>query len=225
MAQDTPFGQATRMRVLEDYFAQAGEITAENAWEHVYHCLLWMNLGTGLAHVYDSNHMQAGGVFHDRAVRFTGLLCKNWNVSRSELPARVDYLFKGCIAELKRRGPAALIDSELESELTAAVSALLKNAGLAEATAAALSREIERLSRDFFTIGNKRKNALGEGFEDLLFLLLQRVSRIPEEHISLRKSVSKLPGFRGAPARRPDGRRERQPHPDSGEKGASRERL
>jgi len=57
MVQDTPFGRTTRLRVLEEYFALAGPVTESNAWEHVYRCLLWMNLGAGLAHIYDSNHM------------------------------------------------------------------------------------------------------------------------------------------------------------------------
>jgi hypothetical protein len=35
MAQDTPFGQTTRMRVLEEYFKHAGEVNDSNAWEHV----------------------------------------------------------------------------------------------------------------------------------------------------------------------------------------------
>lgn len=78
--KDTPFGQNTRMRVLYEYFAKAGDVTEANAWEHVYRCLLWMNLGAGLVHIYDSNHMQPGGVFHDRAVRFTKLLCDHWDI-------------------------------------------------------------------------------------------------------------------------------------------------
>jgi hypothetical protein len=63
MPAEGPFGQATRMRVFEAYFATAGQVTAGNAWEHVCRCLLWMNQGTGLAHIYDSNHMQ--GSPHD----------------------------------------------------------------------------------------------------------------------------------------------------------------
>jgi hypothetical protein len=129
--------------------------------------------------------------------------------------------------ELKPSRPSSIDteDPEVESELIGEVEALLQGEGIAAENAKRIARRSELLAKDFFTLGNKRKNALGEGFEDLLFLLLRRVSKIPEEHISLRKSVSKLPGFRRAPARRPDGRRERQPHPDSGEKGASRERL
>src|SRR6202023_929424 len=96
----------------------------------------------------------------------------------------------------------------------AVIEQVLRGEGVADSRVRPVARHLEVLSRDFFTLGNKRKNALGEGFEDLLYLLLRRVSKVPEEHISLRKSVSELPGFRRAPARRVDGRRERQPHPD-----------
>jgi hypothetical protein len=215
MAQETPFGKATRMRVLEEYLAAAGEISGANAWEHVYRCLLWMNKGAGLAHIYDSNHMQKGGVFHSRAVRFTELLCERWGIGKQDLANRIDCLFRGCIAELRRRrDPSVEADSELESELTAAIEALLRGDGLSDERAKVLARQIEGLSRDFFTVGNKRKNALGEGFEDLLMILLGRVSNIPADKLALRTPVSKLPGFRRAPILKKGEKREREPHPD-----------
>jgi len=213
MPAEGPFGQATRMRVLEAYFATAGQVTAENAWEHVYRCLLWMNQGAGLAHIYDSNHMQPSGGFHSRAVRFTEELCERFGLTLAQLPDEIDVLFKGCVAEWKRTRPEE-IDPETESELIAAISNLLHDEGIPEARSNALSRQIEVLSREFFTMGNRRKNALGEGFEDLLYLLLLRVSKIPPERIALRKPVSELPGFRRAPPRRVGSRAERQPKPD-----------
>ena len=213
MLLKSPFGHAERMRVLERYFAQAGEVTAESAWEHVYRCLLWMNRGAGLAHIYDSNHMQPGGNFHSRAVRFTDELCRVLGVSRKGLPAEIDFLFKGCVAEWKRGRPSE-IDPDIESELILALEQLLRGQNLPEERVGALARQIEALSRDFFTIDNKRKNALGEGFEDLLYLLLTRVARIPHERIALRRPVSQLPGFRRAPPRRAGGSAEREPRPD-----------
>ena len=201
----SPFGQATRMRVLEAYFARAGEVTAENAWEHVYRCLLWMNQGAGLAHIYDSNHMQPGGNFHSRAIRFTDELCRLFGVTRAQLPAEIDHLFKGCVEEWKRRRSTD-IDTELESELVAVIEQVLRGEGVADSRVRPVARHLEVLSRDFFTIGNKRKNALGEGFEDLLYLLLVRVAGVPPEKIALRRPVSELPGFRRAPPRLPGSR-------------------
>jgi hypothetical protein len=216
MAQDTPFGQATRMRVLDGYFAQAGAVDEQNAWEHVYRCLLWMNLGARLAHIYDSNHMQAGGVFHGRAVQFTGLLCAHWKITRKELPAQIDHLFRGCVAELRRRNvrPEGELDAETESELISAIESVLRAEGIAEPKALAVARRIDGLCRDFFTVGNKRKNALGEGFEDLLWILLQRTCRIPTDKIKLRTPVSQMPGFRRAPKPPKGAKRKREPHPD-----------
>jgi hypothetical protein len=228
MAKDTPFGQGTRIRVLKDYLAQAGQITEENAWEHVYRCLLWFDIGASLAHIYDSNHMQRGGTFHTRAVRFTDLLCSRWNIKKSALSDKLDVLFRGCVAELKRQEVEADagkeldlektddISDEIESELTIAIKALLQEEGIGENRAAILSESIEGLSRHYFTIGKKRQNALGEGFEDLLMLLLRRVANIPAERIALRTPVSKLPGFLKSLSHREGQtkRSKREPHPD-----------
>jgi hypothetical protein len=201
------------MKVLEQYLAGAGSVTAENAWEHVYRCLLWMNEPAGLAHIYDSNHMQPGGNFHSRAAKFTELLCQHWGIKPVELPSHIDVLFRGCVTELRRQ-KKPLADPEIESELIQALTNLFQTNGVTPEQARELARNAEALSRDYFTIGNKRKNALGEGFEDLLYLLLRRVSRVPEDKIALRHAVSKLPGFRKTPAAVSARRGERQPHPD-----------
>lgn len=228
MAKDTPFGQGTRMRVLKNYFEHTGPVTEENAWEHVYRCLLWFDIGAGLAHIYDSNHMQKGGTFHARAVRFTNLLCSHWKIKKNELPERLDVLFKGCVEELKRREAKGQeqgefeseevggADDDLESELTVAIKALLQKEGIEDNRVSGLSEKIEGLSRHFFTIGKKRQNALGEGFEDLLTLLLSRVSNIPQPRIALRTPVSKLPGFlKSLPAQGGETKRKkREPSPD-----------
>ncbi len=212
----TPFGRETRVRVLNEYFDQAGKVTEENAWEHVYRCLLWENVSAGLAHIYDSNHMQPGGGFHSRAVRFTDLLCEKLGTDKQGLFDQIDYLFKGCIAEFKRQlreQPQLLEERKVQdSELFAAIWKILTDEGIADERAEKVAANIEQVSRDFFTLGNKRKNALGEGFEDLLEILLQRVSNVPAGRIGLRRGVSKLPGFRRSPIR-PQGSR-REPKPD-----------
>ncbi len=225
MAKDSPFGQGTRMRVLKHYFEHAGPVTEANAWEHVYRCLLWFNAGAGLAHIYDSNHMQRGGNFYERARRFTELLCAHWKINRKELPGKIDVLFKGCVEELRRRQAEKSsdatgedeeeeVDSEIESELTSAIQELLRSEGIDDERAGVVSEMIENLSREFFTIGKKRQNALGEGFEDLLMILLQRVSHIPAARLALRSPVSKLPGFLKRPPLKEGEKKKREPSSD-----------
>ncbi len=211
-----PFGQSTRMRVLNEYFESAGPVTPANAWEHVYRCLLWMNRTAALAHIYDSNHMQPGGGFHGRAVRFTDALCSRWGIARGELPQHIDVLFQGCVtawkkAQLLLGPPSGKID---DTELVDTIEGVLRTEGVPDALARDVALKIESEARDFFTIGNKRKNALGEGFEDLLFILLQRASAIPAEKITLRQPVSKLPGFRKQPLPAPGQKKQREPSPD-----------
>lgn len=230
-SKGAPFGRAVRVEILEDYFADAGAVSPGDAWEHVYRCLLWMNEAAGLAHIYDSNHMQPGGVFHSRAVRFTEALCQHWHVDRPGLSRVIDVLFRGCVAELRRRqdtgsnggppmqdaaesGEDADIEADLESELVGQIAAELAAAGVDRAAAGPLAQRIEAHARQFFTIGKRRQNALGEGFEDLLELLLQRASEIPADRIKTRTPVSKMPGFRRAPPRRKGARAGREPRPD-----------
>src|SRR5690349_17581566 len=123
------------MRVLEEYFGNAGPVTPENAWEHVYRCMLWVNESAGLAHIDDSNHMQPGGGFHKRAVRFTEALCARWNIDPRELGDRIDYLFKGCVEELRRQQAKAkskrAVEGELDpSELVEEIKAILDERGI-----------------------------------------------------------------------------------------------
>jgi hypothetical protein len=150
------------------------------------------------------------------------LLCAQLGIAPKALYDHIDFLFRGCVAEW-RRTRREQVDSELENELIVGIEQLIKAEKVPADRASKLARQIELISRDFFTIGNKRKNALGEGFEDLIFLLLQRVSKIPAEHFTLRTPISDLPGFRRAVPRRKGARIERQPHPDLAivEKGAT----
>lgn len=224
MAVESPFGRKTRVKVLEKYFETAGLVTADNAWEHVYKNLLWLDERTKLAHIYDSNHMQPGGTFHSRAQRFTDALVERLDVPRPRLGDNLDFLFQGCVQEMKRqeaaRRESGAADDEPEEgapdepELVGVIADIMKRSlTVPEGDLPELARKIEKVAKDFFTIGNKRKNALGEGFEDLLEMLLLRVSGVPVEMIRVRKNVSDLPGFRNR-ATTSGQRKEREPKPD-----------
>lgn len=214
MAKDSPFGETTRLRVLDEYFRTAGAVTPANAWEHVYRTLLWPDERTGLAHVYDANHMQPGGTFYKRAVRFTDALCARWGIPKSRLGEEIDYLFKGCVAAF-RMEPVDDAEGQPESELIGEIAAILGQAGMTEPQTETVARQIETVAKDFFTIGNKRKNALGEGFEDVMGRLLRDAAQLPADHVAMRSPLYDLPGFRkAAPVAGLRGKRERMPKPD-----------
>lgn len=216
VAEDTPFSRPVRMRVFEQYFANAGSVTEENAWEHVVRCLMWWNESAGLVHIYDSNHMQRPKPWFFRAERFTDALCARWHVSRRDLKAQLDVLFKGCVAELRRRDSAAakavLSDDTIDpSDLTARFRMALEEKGIKDEQLVGI---LEHEAHDHFTMSKKRSNALGEGFEDLLAYLVERVSRVPPARVKLRTSVSKLPGFRMLPQPPAGQKKTREPEPD-----------
>jgi hypothetical protein len=219
VAAGSPFGEATRLNVLAEYLAQAGRpVTIENAWEHVYRLLLSIDQRTGLAHVYDANHMQPGGTFHGRAVRFTQLLCKRWGISRAHLPSQIDFMFRRCVEVYLAQKDAAVArtaaraikaaaiarpeeeEEEAASEFIVEVTELLvKQLGIAPSTRLdEVIAQIKKRADHHYTIGRKRQNVRGEGFEDVLAHLLVNVASVQKSQVLVRKPATALPGFRKA---------------------------
>lgn len=218
-ASGSPFGELVRKKALDAYFAGAGTVTGENAWTHVYRLLLSVDRRTQLAHVMDSNHMQPGGSFHGRAVRFTDLLCKRWKVTRDKLPEVVDTMFKACVEEHLKQRPrhvAKSVKKAVEQIVNAAGGSEEVNEGVSEfllevaeilVTRLGLTRspelmvvvaEIERRAEHYFTIEKKRQNVRGEGFEDTLEWLLLQTAAVPREQLVVRTEATLLPGFKKA---------------------------
>jgi hypothetical protein len=191
----------------------------------VYRELLWIDGSNGLAHLYESDKAQPGrSHWYDRTVRFTNELQDRLGVSnRTELKAQLDRLFRDCLEKLMRAREeiqkmgkeidleelveeatpgtdveAYVPDADLVQEFT---SLLVARASMSETEAVALAREMVKKARHFFTVERKRQNILGEGFEDLLFLLATKVSEIPKEVVLLRQKIDKLPGFGSVHAR------------------------
>lgn len=232
----SPFGEASRVELLEQHLAAFGEINAADAWRFVYEELLWFDRSTGLVHLYESDKVRPGrSSWYARSVAFTDRLCQLYGVDRAGLKARLDRLFLACLERLVESqkptagqaravaavaeagddlglpaevvGQAKEVASDVEeaadfvpyAELVAEVTDLLvSRAGMTEAAAAALAREIVDRAQFHLTFGSNRQNVLGEGFEDLLRLLAVRVAGVPPEKIVLRRKADELPGFQGA---------------------------
>lgn len=231
----SPFGRESRRDILARDFA-ARPVTIDRAWEFVYRELLWIDGGNGLAHLYESDKAQPGrSVWYERSVRFTERLCAELAVrSVAELKEQIDLLFKECLRRLveHRRSqlgtgnadPASGEDDAAptdedgrepseeyvpDADLVAQFGRLLTtDLKLPFDRAEPLARELVAQARRYFTVERKRQNVLGEGFEDLLELLLAKLTHIPEERILVRQRADALPGFRD------QGNRDRIESPD-----------
>jgi len=64
--------------------------------------------------------------------------------------------------------------------------------------AESFARELVARARVYFTVERKRQNVLGEGFEDLLQLLVTKIGRVPDKYIRVRQLANHLPGFQNA---------------------------
>lgn len=96
------------------------------------------------------------------------------------------------ILDVQDGTPVYTPDAELVEEFA---TLLVERGELPQFRALALARVLVARARLYYTVERKRQNVLGEGFEDLLQLLLIEVGQVPEDLIVVRSRANKLPGF------------------------------
>jgi hypothetical protein len=213
----TPFGEANRGRLIAQYLANHGTLSAATAWKAVYGLLLWIDRTTGLAHCYESDKCQPGRHWYGRALSFHAWLSDAFGVSPLVLSTQVDWLFRHALldytsqvaGERERRSKVAErqrsrfgglafpnpgSDLEIERIVAEALATHLKDPVPREVFEAISDR-----LREYWKIENKRKNLLGEGFEDVLGSVLGRVlgKRV---HVRTRVGIGEIGGY-SAPGR------------------------
>lgn len=192
-------------------------MTPENSWKAVYRLLLWIDPTNGLVHAYESDKCQPGKHWHQRAVRVTQAVADALGVAVRDLRPTIDVLFRESMLDLTSRSGADLgaveqLEVEDPSGLVAVVEQFLSP------DQRPLAIRIAEAARKHLSIENKRKNVLGEGFEDVLSILITRVAGLPKDRMRLRARLSDLPGYR-APASR---RKEKRPDVAIVESGRTR---
>jgi hypothetical protein len=213
---DRAFGAESRHQLLEEYFATAGPITPENAWAHVYRLLLWTDRTTGLVHCYESDKAQPGRPWYARSLAFHDWLSKALETEPHETGAQIDWLFRRGTERLadivgrqnvlrtakasEQLAPYADRGFPEPGEDPAFESLIREEIGqwLSEPPPEALRQLTQRI-RMYFGQENKRKNLVGEGFEDVLAALIQRIPGASALRISGRPLLHSLPGFRPPP--------------------------
>jgi hypothetical protein len=213
-----PFGAASRADLLEQYFSSR-QVTAENAWQHVYRLLLWADRTTGLAHCYESDKAQPGRPWYARSLAFHAWLAGELGATPADLGKELDWLFHSAtqrlaaaaVAQAKARATAAAVQREpwadqglpdpgTDPELERILEPVM-DPDPAKRPGGEVVRQVTQEIRSYFASENKRKNLLGEGFEDVLAAILLRLPGHPfaAEHIYQRKLLHEIPGFRRPP--------------------------
>jgi len=213
---DAAFGEKNRRRLIEAYFkAATTPITAATAWEHVYRMLIWTDRTTGLAHCYESDKCQPGKPWYARSLAFHGWLAEALAVAPAKVAEEIDWLFQRAAAELAssvthRSGALATAATKQrlpyeskgfpapgeDPELVAIMRKVI-GAQLAAEPPPEIWRELVQRVRQYLALDNKRKNLLGEGFEDVLGAVVRR-NCPPGLEVHVRHPLHKLPGFNRA---------------------------
>ena len=101
------FGAENRARLLTRYFNAAGDVNTENAWQHVYRLLLWIDRTTALAHCYESDKAQPGRAWYARSLAFHAWISDQLNTTPTNLGEEIDWLFREAVKDLANKNPAA----------------------------------------------------------------------------------------------------------------------
>lgn len=213
------FGEASRARLLDQYFAATPQLSVSEAWQHAYRLLLWIDRTTGLAHCYESDKAQPGRPWYARSMAFHGWASHQLGTTPGALVDEIDWLFReaskdlaAVVARARRSGrvqqqrapydgqgfPEPGSDPELVDIILDTLDEWLSS----RPPDVPLQELTERIQAHV-TKENKRKNLVGEGFEDTLVAMLRRVPDIADKyHIRTRPLLHDLPGFHAPPRTR-----------------------
>ncbi len=209
------FGAKNRSRLIDAYFSSQKEadIQAPLAWMHVYRLLLWADQSNGLAHCYESDKSQPGKNWYARSLAFHDWVSTALGVAPGGLAEEIDWLFRKATADLaievmrKAAKVAAAAEQQQQPyagrhfpkpgedpELVSVVKEVLGDHITNEPTPEKWQLLVQRL-RQYLALENKRKNLVGEGFEDVLSQVVRRTCRVPSLEVHSRRLLYELPGF------------------------------
>jgi hypothetical protein len=204
------FGADNRARLLTRYFNTAGPTDTRNAWLHVYRLLLWIDRTTALAHCYESDKAQPGRAWYARSLSFHAWLSDQLNTTPINLGEAIDWLFREAVKDLASISLAARTaaytaqrapyegrgfpepgeDPELAGIIKESLGQWLQKQPPEEKY-----RNLIRRITVYMGQENKRRNLVGEGFEDVIAAVVRRLPFSDKYEIRNRSLLHDLPGF------------------------------
>jgi hypothetical protein len=212
------FGAKNRSRLIDTYFSSQAEVdvVAPKAWGHVYRMLLWEDQTTGLAHCYESDKSQPGKNWYSRSLAFHDWVSTALGATPATLAEQIDWLFRRATADLaaevmrnaRRVAQAAAKQRQPyedrgfpkpgeDPELVSIVKEVLGDHLAEEPSEEKWQLLVQRI-RQYLALENKRKNLVGEGFEDVLAAVVRRTCRDPGLDVHTRRLLHDVPGFNRA---------------------------
>jgi hypothetical protein len=209
------FGAKNRSRLIDIYFSEhnAAEINPETAWAHVYRLLLWADQSNGLAHCYESDKSQPGKNWYSRSLAFHDWASRELRATPAHLAEEIDWLFRKATADLaievmrdarriakaaaKQREPYETLGFPIpgeDPELVSIVKEVLGNSLADDPPPEKWQLLVQRI-RQYLALENKRKNLVGEGFEDVLTHVIRRTCGTQPLEVRARCLLHELPGF------------------------------
>lgn len=210
---ERPFGEANRLRLIAEYLDRHG---VDQQWRNVYCLVLWTDRTTGLAHCYESDKCQPGRPWYERSLRFHGWLSLTLGLAPTAVSHEIDWLFQRVTddyaRELVRRlnaqrsraadqlAPYVGLDFPMpgtDPDIVDAISDVL-GSKLTEPPTPDEWRVLSIRIREVVALENKRRNIVGEGFEDLLCTITRRLDKAASFEVTARATLGSVPGFRDA---------------------------
>jgi hypothetical protein len=199
-----------------DVAERSGLLGPTNA-ARLSHALLRKGAHTAAnAHCYESDKSQPGKPWYARSLAFHGWVSSALKVTPADLAREIDWLF---VAACKDLAAAVLRREEkltkaaakqrtgynehgfpepgADPELALLISEELKPF-LAREPSDDVWRTLTQRIRQFLSVQNKRKNLVGEGFEDVLAQIVRRACDMQDHAVLTRKLLYEIPGFNRA---------------------------
>lgn len=203
------FGTENRARLIAEYLDAAPPVTPDNAWRRLYELLLWIDRTTGLAHCYESDKCQPGRPWYARSMAFHEWLAIELDAGPGALAGQIDLLFRTASKDIamhsrearraaadEQRKPYEGQDFPLPGEDPELVRILIEVLGpcLQPVPDDDIWRVLTERIHAHVGQENKRKNLLGEGFEDALAAIIRRLPG-HDLTVSNRVLLGDIPGF------------------------------
>jgi len=204
------FGAENRARLLTRYFNEAAEVTTANAWQHVYRLLLSIDRTTALAHCYESDKAQPGRAWYARSLAFHSWIANSLNTAPATLGEQIDWLFREAVKDLAKgtlagrtaayavqRSPYEGLGFPQPGEDGGLTGIIKESLGkwMRSEPPEEEYRNLTRRITVYMTQENKRRNLIGEGFEDVIAAVIRRFPFSTRFEIRNRSLLHDLPGF------------------------------